>query len=115
MLRGACFVALAALAACGPISYASEVRRASDAVEAARAIHADELSPYWWTRATEYLREARELAGHSDFSAANRYGKLAAEAAGHAEQDARFAAKRPSRSGAPAAPAPSSAPAKDTP
>jgi hypothetical protein len=112
MFRGVCFVALAALAACGPITYAGEVHRASDAVDAARAIHADELSPYWWTRATEYLREARERAGHSDFGAANRYGKLATEAANHAEDDARFAAKRPTKRATPAAPP---SPAKDAP
>jgi hypothetical protein len=68
---------LIALVACGPVVYVSEVtRNASDAVDAARAAHADKYSPYYWTRATEYLHEARE--------AANRYGRLATEAANQA-------------------------------
>jgi len=92
-------------AGCGPITYLGEIRRASDAVEAARAVHADHYAPYWWTRATQYLHKAREVAGHADFQAANRFGKLAADAANVAEQAATTAAKA----------APPVAPAKDEP
>lgn len=70
------------LAACGPVAYISDVtRNASDAVEAARAAQADKYSPYYWTRATEYLHSAREQAARADFQGANHFGRLAGEAA----------------------------------
>jgi hypothetical protein len=94
-------VVIAALG-CGPIRYTAEVNRASDALEAARAVHADRLAPYWWTRATEYLHAARELAGHADFQAADHYGQIAEAAARQAAQAAVAAANPP------AAPAPES-------
>ena len=112
---------LAGLAGCGPIVYVGEVtRNASDAVAAARAAHADTYAPYWWTRATEYLHKAREVAAHADFQGANRFGKLATEAANRATEEARIAArdpsKRPSDAKPDVAPAkaqtPSAAPAK---
>src|SRR5215831_8404266 len=87
-----------AVAGCGPIRYVGDVtRRASDAVDAARAAQAEKYSPYWWTRATQYLHKAREVAAHADFQGANRFGRLAAEAAAHAAEDARIAAKNPSK------------------
>ncbi|MGH9887799.1 MAG: hypothetical protein ACREBE_19865 [bacterium] len=126
----AVWVALAG-AACGPVIYVSDVtRKASDAVEAARAVHADKYAPYWWTRATQYLHKAHEVAAHADFQAANRFGRIATESATKAAEEATLAAhdasRRPldlppdvapakERNPAPApAPAPV-APAKDTP
>jgi hypothetical protein len=118
-------VGLAGLSGCGPIVYVSEVsRHASDSVDAARAAHADKYAPYWWTRATQYLEKAREVAAHSDFQGANRFGRLAAEAADKATEEALIAARDPSKRPrdvrpdvAPAkdAPAPRAAPAKDAP
>jgi sRNA-binding protein len=110
--------ALAALASgiagCGPITYVGDVtRRATDAVAQARAAQAEKYAPYWWTRATEYLHKAREVAGHADFQGANRFGRLAAEAANHAAEDARIAAKDPASR--PREAAPDVAPAKDAP
>jgi len=53
-------VLIALLGACGPIAYVSQVTlRADDALEAARAADAEKYSPYWWTRAKEYLSMAR--------------------------------------------------------
>jgi hypothetical protein len=101
MTRGWLVAVLGAALGCGPIRYVGEARRASDAVEAARAVNADRLAPYWWTRATEYLHEAREVAGHADYAAANHYGALAADAAHHAEQEALAAAQRPPAAKAP--------------
>lgn len=95
-------IALAVLTGCGPVTYIGEVRRASDAVDAARAADAERLSPYWWTRATQYLHKARELAGHADYQAANRYGRLSAEAANAAEQEAVAAAEAPAKTDEPA-------------
>jgi hypothetical protein len=87
-----------ALGACGPIVYVNDVtRRASQAVDAAKAADADKYAPYYWTRATEYLHKARERAAHADYQAANRFGRLASEAAELAEQTAIEARKDPSK------------------
>jgi hypothetical protein len=100
------------LAACGPIVYVNEVsRHASDSVDTARAAHADKLAPYWWTRATQYLEKAREIAAHADFQGANRFGQLAAEAADKATAEALIAARDPSKR--PLDLKPDVAPAKD--
>ena len=86
------------LAGCGPIAYVNEVtRRASDSVEEARAAQADKYAPYYWTRATQYLHEAKVLASHADFQGANRFGRLANEAAKKAVEEALAAAKDPSK------------------
>jgi sRNA-binding protein len=102
------------LAGCGPITYVGDVtHRASDAVDQARAAQAEKYAPYWWTRATQYLHKAREVAAHADFQGANRFGRLAAEAATHAAEDARIAAKDPAKR--PPDTAPDIAPVKDAP
>ncbi len=102
---------LAALAGCGPVTYVGEVRTAADAVEAARAVHADKYAPYWWTRANQYLHKANEIAAHADFQGANRFGRLATEAASKATEEATLAARDPSRR--PLDMPPDVAPAKD--
>ncbi len=90
MIRGLLLVTLLAASACGPIGYANEVaRRAATSVDDARALDAAKHSPYWWTRATQYLEKARETAARADFQASNQYGRLAAEAADHAAADSR--------------------------
>jgi hypothetical protein len=109
--------------ACGPIAYVDGVsRKASDSVDAARAAEADKYAPYYWTRAKEYLYKARERAAHADYQGANRFGRLAAEAAQLAEQEAQLAKKDPSkrpievdRNVAPAKDDKPVAPAKDSP
>ena len=113
------------LCGCGPIVYVNEVtRHADNRVDEARAAQADKYSPYWWTRAKEYLAKSRELAAVADFQAANRFGRLAGEAADKAIEESEIAKKNPSSTTAPAkddksdkpvAPARSVAPAKDTP
>jgi Domain of unknown function (DUF4398) len=112
-------ISTAGLPACGPIVYVNEVtRRADNAVEDARHAEADKYAPYWWTRATQYLRKAREVAAKADFQGANRYGRLAREAAEQAIVDAKDPSKRPidpQEVAPPAAPAPAPAPAKDGP
>lgn len=119
-VRRACLHALhatalgLAAAACGPIVYVGEVtRHASDAVDAARAAHADQYAPYWWTRANQYLHKAREVAAHADFQGANRFGRLAAEAADKATEEAMIAARDPSKR--PRDARPDVAPAKEPP
>lgn len=102
---------LAALG-CGPIRYVSDVGRAATAVEDARAAQAEKYAPYWWTRATEYLHKAREVAAYADYQGASRFGRIAAEAATRAAADARIAARDPSKR--PLGLPPDVAPAKPT-
>ena len=109
-MRALAFVLV--LAACGPVAYIGQVTlRADDEVEQARAVDAAKYSPYYWTRATEYLRMAREVAAHADFQGANKFGRLAEEAAVKAKAEALVKRSEPAP---PAKPEPALAPAKDT-
>lgn len=93
---------------CGPTVYISRVTlKASASVEAAKAAKADEYSPYWYTLAVEYLHKAREEAAYADFQAANRFGRIAHEAALNAKEEAIARAKEgvPAAAKAPAEPA----------
>lgn len=87
-----------ALSACGPIAYVNEVtRRASTSVETAKAAQADKYAPYYWTRATQYLHQARVAAARADFQGANRFGRLASEAGDKAAEEAAIVRKDPSK------------------
>ena len=108
-------VLIAATTACGPIVYVNEVTRsASDAVETVRLAQADKYAPYWWTRAQQYLHQARVKAARADFQGANRFGRLANEAADRAVEEATAAARDPSRRPLEQE-GPAMAPAKDAP
>lgn len=86
--RALLIVVAAGSAGCGPVGYLREVARtATTSVEEARALNAAKYSPYWWTRAVEYLHQARVEAARADFEAANRFGRLATEAARHAKAE----------------------------
>jgi len=94
MHRASVFALALAGAACGPITYVSEVSHgASNAVDLAREAHADKYSPYYWTRAVNYLQAARESVARADFQGANRFGRLAREAAELAANEATTAPK----------------------
>ena len=102
------------LAGCGPIAYVGQVSRdAADKVEHAKQLEADKYSPYWYTRATVYLHMAREVAAHADYQGANRFGRLASEAADKAAVEAEIAGKDPSKR--PVNPTKELAPAKEEP
>jgi hypothetical protein len=107
-VRAPAWLIVVALSGCGPIEYVTQVTRgASNAVAAARAANAEKLSPYYWTRAVEYLHQARVLAAHSDFQAANRFGRLSTEAANKAREEALAGgAPKPGEQVAPVAPEP---------
>lgn len=101
-------------AGCGPIRYVGNVTSdASSAVDEAREAKAEELAPYWWTRAVEYLERARYEAAEADWQAANRFGLLAKEAADTAVTEAAAAAKEPSRRPLPPSSTDKVAPAKE--
>ena len=91
-------LALALASGCGPIAYINQVPRdAGQKVEQARALNAAKFSPYWWTRANEYLRMAREVAAHADFQGANKFGRLSSEAAAQAITESDERSKDPSK------------------
>jgi hypothetical protein len=91
-------LALGLLSACGPVAYINQVPRdAAKKVELARQLNAAKFSPYWWTRAVEYLRMAREVAAHADYQGANRFGRLSSEAAEQAATEAEERAHDPSK------------------
>ena len=126
MVRLRVVILAVSLAACGPVTYIGEVRRASDAVDEAKVARAETLAPYWFTRATQYLHKAREVAAHADYQAANRFGRIATESAHKAVDDAHIAekeaqqkldtpAKEPAKEPAKDAPEPAKAPAKVAP
>ena len=110
-------LALALASGCGPVAYINQVPRdAAQKVEQARALNAAKYSPYWWTRATEYLRMAREVAGHADYQGANKFGRLSSEAAAVAITESEERSKDPSKMPVnpnDTAPATGIAPAKD--
>ena len=110
-----CWVlALALVAGCGPFAYVGQVPTdAARKVERARELNAAKYSPYWWTRATQYLHMAREVAAHADYQGATRFGRLASEAAEKAAEEAEAGARDPSKQLAPAKD--DVAPAKETP
>ena len=105
-------LAVAALAGCGPV--ATSARSAARRPPSRRPARPrpSKYAPYWWTRATEYLHRAREVAAHADYQGASRFGRLAAEAATRAAADARIAARDPSKR--PLDFVPDAAPAKPT-
>jgi hypothetical protein len=82
---------------CGPVAYVQQMSSADDAIAQARDAHADKLSPYWWTRANQYIHMAREVAAHADYQGANKFGRLANEAAVKARDEAEIGAKDPSK------------------
>src|SRR5689334_24130606 len=105
-------LALAVVAGCGPFAYVQQVPGdAAGKVERARQLDAAKYSPYWWTRATQYLHMAREVAAHADYQGATRFGRLASEAAEKAADEAEIAAKNPSKR--PVNPTKQLAPAKE--
>lgn len=98
MARSWVLAVLLGAGACGPVTYINEVtRRASQAVDNARAAEAEKYAPYYWTRAVEYLHQARVIAAHADYQGATRFGRLATEAAQLATEEAKLAKQDASR------------------
>jgi hypothetical protein len=95
---------------CGPVEYLGQVgTRAPAALAEAQKRGAERLAPYEFTAASEYLHEARFVAGHAAYQRAIAYGKRAEELANRAEALARErSAEQPAlREAPPAARAPS--------
>ena len=81
-------LALAALAACGPVQSTAALIDADVELEAARAAGAALASPYEFYGAEAYLHKAREVAGHAQYEAANRLATKAEVLAKEARKNA---------------------------
>jgi outer membrane biogenesis lipoprotein LolB len=82
------FLAIATLAACGPIRSTAALIDADVEIEAARAAGAAQLSPYEFTGAVAYLKKAREVSGRSQYEAAGRFALRSVELAKEARKNA---------------------------
>ncbi|HZS37328.1 MAG TPA: hypothetical protein VFF06_10890 [Polyangia bacterium] len=92
-------IALVALAGCGPIEYLNTTTfQAAHAVAEAKKVHADELQPYEYTRAVEYLHKSRELAGFARWQEAIAFGKEAGEMGRLAHEKAAQKGSKPAES-----------------
>jgi hypothetical protein len=74
-------IALAPLAACGPIQSTSSLIDADVALEAARAAGAPTAAVFEYTAAEVYLHKAREAQGHAQYEASTRFASKAIELA----------------------------------
>jgi hypothetical protein len=81
-------LAIATLAACGPIQSTAALIDADVEIEAARAAGAAQASPYEFTGAVVRLKKAREVIGHSQYEAGTRFARKAAELAREARKNA---------------------------
>ena len=76
------FLSTAAFSSCGPIDYVFTVGiDARRAVANAKAADAENLSPYEYWSAVEYLYMAKEKAAYAEYEMANAYGAKANEMA----------------------------------
>jgi outer membrane biogenesis lipoprotein LolB len=66
------WLALAMLAACGPIQSTAALIDADVELEAARAAGAAQASPYEFAGAEAYLKKAREVSGRAEYEASAR-------------------------------------------
>jgi hypothetical protein len=75
---------------CGPIEYITVVTfEASKSVSEARAVRGNELAPYEYTAAVEYLHKAREVGGYARYHQAIEFGKKARDFGAQATKIAR--------------------------
>jgi hypothetical protein len=81
-------LALATLAACGPIQSTAALIDADVEIEAARAAGAAQSSPYEFTGAEAYLKKAREVSGRARYETATRLAARSVELAKEARRNA---------------------------
>ena len=87
-------MALAGLAACGPIQSTAALIDAEVEVEAARAAGAAQASPYEFAGAEAHYAKARELAGRARYEAASKMATTAVTLAKAARKTAVAASNR---------------------
>lgn len=73
--------------ACGPITYVHRVTfGATGDVAEARILNGEQMAPYEFTAASQYLRRSKELAGYARFHDANNFAKRAQTEAADAKK-----------------------------
>ena len=87
-------LALATLAACGPVQSTAALIDADVEIEAARAAGAANASPYEFTGAEAYLKKAREVSGRAQYESATRLANKALGFAKEARKNAVAASNR---------------------
>lgn len=87
-------LALATLAACGPIQSTAALIDADVELEAARAAGAAQASPYEFTGAEAYLHKAREVSGRAEHEAAVKLAARSLELAKQARKNAASASNK---------------------
>ncbi len=78
-MRLLCVLLLATgLLACGPVDYLHTVAvSASRALARAKTAGAEQMAPYEYWSAVEYLQMARDTASYADYELSSRYGEKA--------------------------------------
>lgn len=79
---------LVGLWGCGPIMSTSKISEAKDALAKAESVNAEELAPYEYTSAQEFIKKADELWGYSKFGDSVDFAKRAIDFAKAAEKKA---------------------------
>jgi hypothetical protein len=100
--------ALVCAPGCGPIEYLNISTKAGAALASAKQANAEQLAPYEYTAAEEYLHKAREEAGYSQYQQSIEFGRRAESLAERAH--ALAVAKGQASSGAASLAAPTAAP-----
>jgi hypothetical protein len=81
---------------CGPIEYIAIITfDASRSVAAAKGAKAEQLAPYEYTAAVEYLHKARELGGYARYQQSVKFGRLARDFAHQAFDIAKGKKQKP--------------------
>ncbi len=85
------------LGACGAVNTASSIKDAEAFVREAKALDANKNAPYEFTKATQYLRKAKELEGHGFYEHAGAFARRSQLYAEKAQDVARLAMDRQRR------------------
>jgi hypothetical protein len=88
-------IAVATLAACGPIQSTAKLIDVEVEIEAARAAGAAQSSTYEYVAAEAYFAKARELEGHARYEQAVRTAAKSLEYAQLARKNALAASNKP--------------------
>lgn len=87
-------LALATLAACGPIQSTAALIDADVEIEAARVAGAAQASPYEFNGAEAYLKKAREVSGRAQFESSTKLAAKALSLAKEARRNATAASNK---------------------
>ena len=75
------FVAMLALAGCGPVASSSAVTDAAEAIKQAEQVNAHRFAAFSYWSAVNYLEKAKQVEGYSEFGPATDFAVLSMEIA----------------------------------